>query len=272
MSTNYYNARELPRHHLRAAVAAVLHRLPVEHVPILRARYGIDSPALSVAKTIKSLGVSRTDIRQADARAMAMLLHPAQQSLIRSIAEVDSTRSDPRVEVQDAIEAIRKLTPELINHLKAQVDDLIKVRWDVFEHLVAELFASAGFRDVSVIGRNPESAADIFAAWKVSPLGADIRYFIEVKRWKDRIGVEVIDRVYGAMLAERQVHGWHAALIVSVVGFSDFKKYSRGALRNMGIELRDKDDVAKWLIDYQPDENGLWLPKPRRGLPTANAP
>jgi hypothetical protein len=263
----HYSATALPNNQLRVAIAAILHRLPSEHVRILRSRFGIDSPALTIAKTIEKLRVSKTDIRYAKARAMTMLLHPAQQDLIRLIVEAESSVKTSTIEVEHAVEAIRKLTPELIEHLRSNADDLLAIRWEVFEHLVAELMASAGFRDVSLIGRNASSAADIFAAWRIGPLGSDVRYFIEVKRWKDRVGVEVVDRVYGAMLAERASHGWHAALIVSVVGFTEFEKYSVPALRNMGIELKDKKDVMGWLADYRPDENGLWLPKPKRCVP-----
>lgn len=266
----YYSANDLPHRQLRVAIAAILHRLPSEHVPILRSRFGIDSTQLTIAKTVEQLRVSKADIRYAKARAMTMLLHPAQQELIRSIVEGGTSVHSTNIEVEHGVEAIRKLTPELIEHLRRNADDLLAVRWEVFEHLVAELMASVGFHDVALIGRNASSAADIFAAWKVGPLGSSVRYFIEVKRWKDRVGVEVVDRVYGAMLAERASHGWHAALIVSVVGFKDFERYSIPTLRNMGIELKDKNDVMTWLADYEPDVNGLWLPKPRRGIPAVS--
>jgi hypothetical protein len=262
-----YSARELSHQQLGAAVAAILHRLPAQLIPILRAVYGIDSAALTQTKIIRELGVSAAAVRQAKARAMTMLLHPAQQDLVRSIAEAEPAAPELRVETQHAVEAIRKLTPEFINHLRKNSDDLLAVRWDVFEHLVAELLVSAGFREVSLVGRDPTSSADIFAAWHLGSLGIAVRYFVEVKRWKDRVGVEVVDRVIGAMLAERPRHGWHAALVVSVAGFSDMKKYSHAALKNMGVELKDKRDLMTWLANYEPDQNGLWLPEPRRGMP-----
>ncbi len=167
----------------------------------------------------------------------------------------------PPLESIATVEAVRELTPELIRHLRNHSEDIQSVPWQVFEHLVAELLASMGFEEVALVGSNSTTAADVFAAWRVGPLQSKIRYFVEVKRWKDRVGVEVIDRVYGAMLAERPVHGWHAAMIVSVVGYRDFERYSPARLKNLGIELKSRDDLVRWLEDYEPKPNGQWLPK-----------
>jgi hypothetical protein len=139
-------------------------------------------------------------------------------------------------------------------------------RWEVFEHLVAELLSSAGFHDVRLVGRNSASAADIFAAYK-GPLDSSVRYFVEVKRWKRSVGVEVVDRVIGAMQVERPTFGWHSAWIVSAVGFTDFRKYSRTTLKNLGVELKDHEDLKHWLTNYRSDGNGLWLPAPIHELP-----
>ncbi len=94
------------------------------------------------------------------------------------------------------------------------------------------------------------------------PGGFDIpvRYFVEVKRWRDRIGVEVFDQVYGAMILERERYGWHGALIVALGGISNTRKFSREEYRKKGLEVRDKKDLIRWLDDYKPKANGLWVP------------
>ena len=166
----------------------------------------------------------------------------------------------PSIQVQEVGATIERLTPELMAHLKRESSDISKVRWDVFEHIVAELLLSLGFEGVRLLGRNSETAADIFAAWRLGRTGLLTKYFVEVKRWEDRVGVEVVDRVYGAMLAERPNFGWHAAMIVSVSGFKEMKKYSIPRLQKLGIELKEKDHILEWLRDYQPHTNGLWLP------------
>jgi restriction endonuclease Mrr len=130
----------------------------------------------------------------------------------------------------------------------------------VFEQLVAEFFAGWGYDEVRLMGRNSTTAADIFALRKIQPNGTDLRMFVETKRWKDRVGVEVIDRVYGAFLAEKPSFGWHMAMVVTVGRFSQMKKHTSESLSLKGITLKDGDDVRKWLTDYRFKDNGLWLP------------
>ena len=83
--------------------------------------------------------------------------------------------------------------------------------------------------------------------------------FVETKRWKDRVGVEVIDRVYGAFLGEKTTFGWHIAMVVTVSGFTEMDKYTPEQLRMMRISLKDGDDIRRWLKDYRFNQSGLWL-------------
>jgi len=170
------------------------------------------------------------------------------------------------IDLVPVIETIEQLTPSLITHLKSHEEDIDKLRWDVFEHLVAEFLASSGFKDVRLVGRSSVTSADIFAAYTIDSIGTKVRYFIEVKRWKNKVGVEIIDQVYGAMLNERSQFGWHAAMIVSLVGFKDFRKYNRVELALKGIELKERDDLLRWLNGYKPNKDGLWLPEPHTDL------
>lgn len=172
----------------------------------------------------------------------------------------DPMGDEGRVDVRPVIERIQRLTPELIAHLKEHASDLDLIPWPIYEHLIGEFLAAAGFEDVRLVGKNTFTGADIFASYPIAPLGTKMNYFVEVKRWKARVGVEVIDRVYGAYLAEKPIFGWHAALIVSSAGFKDFRKYSRQELDIMGIHLKDKEAILKWMQGYQPNKGGLWLP------------
>jgi DNA-directed RNA polymerase specialized sigma24 family protein len=188
---------------------------------------------------------------------------------IKTITELEKGVGDTAtisVDLIHVIEAVKELSPDLIAHLQSHERDLDRLRWDVFEHLVAEFFASSGFQDVRLVGRNSKTSADIFASYFIDSVGMRNRYFIEVKRWKKRIGVQIIDQVYGAMLNERPMFGWHAAMIVSLVGFTDFEKYNRESLALKGVELRDRNDLLRWLRDYKRNRSGLWLPEPRTGL------
>jgi len=163
------------------------------------------------------------------------------------------------------IQTFQKLEPDLISHLKRQSDDLVNINPLLFEHLFAEFLAAQGFDDVRLVGRNAKTSADIFAA-KFIPADIPIRIFVEVKRWKHTIGIEVINQVLGAFLGERERFGWNAALIVTVGGFKEFEKWSREELALKGLHLQDRDDLLRYLDGYKQHANGLWLPNPRTDL------
>lgn len=165
-----------------------------------------------------------------------------------------------RLTISEVIEGFLKLTPDLIQHLRRHDADLARVHSDVFEHLVGELMASAGWDDVRLVGRNPLTHADILALHYVPKSeGIPFRIFVEVKRWKGRIGVEVFNQVLGAMVSERERHGWHGAIIVALGGASNTRAFSRDEYRRKGLEVKDKEDLMCWLRDYKPNADGLWL-------------
>ena len=182
------------------------------------------------------------------------------------LTQIRPFRSPP-AKLVDVVAAAETLTPDLIAHLKSHNDDLDKLQWDVFEHLVGEFLATRGFQDVRLVGRDPKTSADIYAAATYDPLGVKLRFFIEVKRNRNAVGIQVINGVLGAMITERDQFGWHAGLIVSTGGFRRVRKYTPLELSLRGIEMKDKKDLLMWLEDYQPDKNGLWLPNPQRVMP-----
>jgi hypothetical protein len=170
--------------------------------------------------------------------------------------------------LSDVIESIRNLTPDLVQHLRSHKDDLRKIRWDVLEHLVGECLAQQGFRDVRLVGRDPRNSADIYATWIIDSTGMVFRLFVEVKRWKERVGITVINEVLGAIFAERQRFGWHAGMIVSIGGFSDSERMAASYLSLKGVELKAREYLLRWLENYRPNKNGLWLPAPEKVLPS----
>jgi hypothetical protein len=70
------------------------------------------------------------------------------------------------------------------------------------------------------------------------------------------------------MMFEKTKHNWHIGMIVSLVGFKNFKgdRVSPTRENYRGIELRDKNDIVGWLRDYRPSDKGLWLPNPLRKI------
>ena len=110
------------------------------------------------------------------------------------------------------------------------------------------------------VGRRADTGADIFALEKSPLSGVSLRYFVETKLWSGKVGVEVVDRVSGAIFNERHRWGWHLGLIIAPAGWTNMLKFTREELERLGIEFRDNKDVQSWLESYQPAPSGLWLP------------
>ena len=246
---------------LKDSILAILETLSPIEAAVLRRRFGVaQETSDTYAEAAHILGVSADEVRRIESTALRKLRHSSMSRGFSQDAPPPPQEATSALEVRSLLEQVRELTPELVSHLKRHSDDLMSVPPDVFEHLVAELLASNGLNEVRLVGKNSWTAADIFVASRAHHLGVPIRYFVEVKRWRDKIGVEVIDRVLGAMVQERPKHGWHAALVVSINGFRDFKKYTDRELALLGVNLKDKTDLDKWLIDYKPSASGLWVP------------
>ncbi len=221
-------------------------------------------------------GVSRYRIRKIEQKALRKLRHPSRSRGLKAFLESPerelqnflAQRSSPErlIELVPVIETIKRLEPSLITHLQKHNNDLHKINPLVFEHLVAEFLAARGFSDVRLVGRNARTSADIFAAKFIRAAEIPIKLFVEVKRWKDTIGIEVINQVLGAFLSERERFGWNAAMIVTVGGFTDFEKWTREELELKGLFLKDRDDLLRYLDGYKQNDNGLWLPNPRTDL------
>jgi predicted Mrr-cat superfamily restriction endonuclease len=173
----------------------------------------------------------------------------------------------PVASIRYVVEEVAALSTELIQHLQGRHDDLARLDWEVFEHLVAELLAAKGFRDVRLVGRDYRTSADIFAVFTPEGFDIDLRFFVEVKHGMQKVGIEVINTVLGALFTERPQVGWHAGMVVSYGGFKSMMRYTPLQLKLMGLELRSRDDLLRWLSDYRPNRQGLWLPDPIRTLP-----
>lgn len=228
---------------------------------ILRRSYGIATEhAEDDSEIAAALGIPIAFVEEYRVRALRRLRHPSRADVLSDhLGQQSLDTRHVQAIVPKAIGEIGELTPDLLDRLRSKTDDIEKLKPDVFEHLVAELLASRGFHNVKLVGKDQNTSADILATKYIDDVG-EHRYFVEVKRWKDRIGVDVIDRVYGARISEQSKFGWSAAMVVSIVGFKKFRKYTVDDIRNMGVYLKDRDDLLMWLNEYQMNKNGLWVP------------
>ncbi|PYV75832.1 MAG: hypothetical protein DMG96_15975 [Acidobacteria bacterium] len=242
----------------RATLDEVTARLTWREKAVLSQRHGLNLvPRLSPEQIAKEYGVPIAKVYA--------IIRKARRALYAKVVRTPSREAV--AVVSEAVEQCRALTPELMRHLKSNTGDLRKVPWDIFEHIVGEFLAYSGFREIQLVGRDQSTSADIAALYVVPKLGTKIRYFIEVKQWRDRGGVRVIDETLGAMIGEREKFGWTVGMLVAPGGIRDFRKFeSKGELEAKGIFVKHKHDILQWLKDYRPNKEGLWLPKPERRI------
>lgn len=225
---------------------------------VLRERLGFNGSRPKKPSEIaeKSPGIfsSYQRVVAMERRAYEKLRHPMRLQKLLSVLLA------PAVELSESLESIKRVSPELMRHLKRENTDITKVPAQVFEEIVAELLAGMGWKEVQLVGRSSETSADILAGHFLPDGVTPIRVFIEVKRWKDRIGVEIFNQVLGAMVSEKDRFGWHQAWIIALGGAADTRKFSRQEWRAKGLEVKDKTDLLSWLDGYRPNRNGLWLP------------
>ncbi len=238
----------------RADVGGILRTFTYREREIFKLRTGLpDGYCYTLAEVAHIFKVSESQISRIQKRA--------RQKFLKAISQFSPrTTLDPQA-VESVLQQAEELTPFLITHLRGHPEDLRLLPWQVFEQLIAEFFASWGYDEVKLLGRKANTAADVFVLKRIQPEGNDLRIFVETKRWKDHVGVEVVDRVYGAFLSEKSTFGWHMAMIVTLAGFAKMRKYSPESLRMLGISLKDENDVRTWLQDYRFGEKGLWLPQ-----------
>lgn len=251
------------------ALEEVLKTLTYREREIIKLRTGLgDGYAYTTDEIARIFGVKPRRVLQVEAQGIRKLPQPIRAKFLEGLLSpqaleqfeaLEATRDS--LEVRDRLQQVAHVSVDLIRYVRSRTEDISRLPWQVFEQLVAECLASRGFESVRLVGHDATTAADIFAIEHLGSSGVRLRYFIEVKRWKDKVGVEVIDRVLGAMTSERSVWGWHLAMIVSPVGFKSFRKYTREGLKLMGVELRDRDDIVTWLKEYRPSDKGLWLPQ-----------
>ena len=163
--------------------AKVLSTLTPKEEKILRMRFGIGTGGTKYTQQEigRHLTITGSRVSQIQNQALRKLMHPARLKFLKGILNINDSQKlseKQHAEISPVIETINRLTPELIAHLKKKSDDLNKLHWKVFEHLVAEFFASWGFDEVKLVGRSKETSADIFAAYLINPAGIKQKYFM----------------------------------------------------------------------------------------------
>lgn len=237
-------------------VTRVLGSLTPREELVLRSRLGLgrEKPKSLLEIAAENDWGSYQEIVRIERRALKKLGHPARRRHLLGVF------LEPTIDLSESIESLKRITPDLMRHLQREHSDIEKVPPRVFEHIIAEILAGHGWNEVKLVGSSSATSADILAGYYIPSTGMQVRVFLEVKRWKDRVGVEVFNSVLGAMVSERDVFGWHMAWIIALGGASETRKFNREEWSLKGVEVKDKKDILRWLEGYRPNPNGLWLP------------
>jgi hypothetical protein len=144
------------------------------------------------------------------------------------------------------IGSVHTITREYAHWLARHPDCLPAIAWDAFERLIAEVFASHGFR-VELTGRSQDRSADIIAI-KTDSLGVTSRYLIECKRYDAarRVDLAVVNAVLGAKVRADADH----AFLVTTSSFTKNVIALRPQLESQRLHLRDGDAVREWLTQF----------------------
>ena len=139
---------------------------------------------------------------------------------------------------------------EVVTHAKAVIQDIYKnhnlldtLNSRLFEEIVAELLDHKGF-EVNLTKRTRDGGYDILALSTVG--GFPIKFLVECKRWKDKVGIEII-RSFCDVIEEENAN---KGIIVTTSYFSKDVKENQEQKRGHILDLRNRNDVIQWVSDY----------------------
>jgi len=156
----------------------LLNTLSYREREVIKLLYGMaDGYTFTYEEVGRIFKVSTSTIRRVENKAIRKLQKaPEATDLLLQSEETDENKgTEIQIELQDTLEGIRELNIELLLYLKDQPENLIKLPWNVFEQLVAECLASKGFDEIKLVGKNPTTAADMFAIENSGMSGSRVR-------------------------------------------------------------------------------------------------
>lgn len=146
--------------------------------------------------------------------------------------------------VADKLIIVQDLNKELLAELRKRPDMFYDLEPRRFEEVVARMLEDQGC-EVALTKRTRDGGYDIFGRMKSSI--SDIVFIAECKRYskENRVGVEVIRGLYGAMEIQRANLG----LIITTSSFTRDAKEEKLRI-GPRIELKEFDDLCAWLSIY----------------------
>lgn len=114
---------------------------------------------------------------------------------------------------------------------------LANISWQAFERNICRLLIIDGYEGVRLIGQSNDHGGDIIASKNGK------RWLLQVKRWKIKMGVSVLDETVKAL----SVYRAHIPVIVALNGFDIAAREHQMTLLSRGIpmQLWDKSELLK---------------------------
>lgn len=124
------------------------------------------------------------------------------------------------------------------------VESLQDITWQAFERAVLRLLLLEQFDGARLVGQSGDRGADIVAH------KAGKRWLFQVKRWKARCGVDVVDRTLDAL----RTYGADVPVIVSLSGFDDAARAQQRRLlqERVPLQLWDRGDLIARAKELDP--------------------
>lgn len=119
---------------------------------------------------------------------------------------------------------------------------LSTITWQAFERNICRLLIIDGYKGVRLVGQSNDQGADIIA----SKHGK--RWLFQVKRWKNRLGVSVLDETIKALAIYRA----HVPVVVALNGFDTPVREHQATLLSRGIpiQLWDRNEILKRISKF----------------------
>lgn len=132
---------------------------------------------------------------------------------------------------------------KLLEKVRVTPADLLSLTPREFEELIAHVFSVNGFK-VDLTKRTRDGGRDIVAIR--SDLDIKCKYIIECKRYTPPrdVGVGLVRALHGVQMQE----GANKAILATTSRFtSDARTFAEAATTAWAMDLKDVDDICKWL-------------------------
>jgi hypothetical protein len=144
------------------------------------------------------------------------------------------------------------ITPELYLNIINRPELLENLHWRQFEKLIADILESNGY-EIDLMQGTKDGGIDVIAFQESYHFGKH-KYLLQAKRYKNKIGVDIIREVLFC-------HDHYGATKSCLATTSNFTKGARDLATEerykWNLELKNHDAIYKWVTETWEKKNGL---------------